>query len=233
MPLSTLDSSNGAQAWIQMRPLSPSMSLENGSVRLTMPDGRPVSDAQTSAPVAITNGDVSASTNQFKGESSAFQPQQEVTPSAPPFSNAPTVQNQNTTVPPSYGLSSVAQGGVQALQATANPQISFHSPSQSEGPRQRSFGGNMQPTAHLTSQQPQPRCFLPTTNVLFNGPMQQQSPFADTNVGSITHPQYQPQFCDTDNRFNTGQETSFPLPATAALNTILRSVTSTDSHYYC
>lgn len=207
-PLNTPGSSNGVQTWIQMRPLSPSMSSENVSVRLTMPDGQPASEAQTSAPVA---GDVSTTTT-------AFQPQQAATPSWPPFSNAPTVQNQNTMVPPSFGLST--------LQAT-DPQISFHSASQPEDPRQGLFGGNTEPTAHqltspftFTSQQPQP--LLPTTNALFSGRVQQQFPLPVTNVDSISHPQYQPQFsfCDTDNRFNPRQETPFPFRATAALNTV-------------
>jgi hypothetical protein len=228
-PLSMPDSSNGVQAWIQMRPLSPSMSLDNGPMRLTMPHGGPVSDAQTSAPVEITNEDVSTSTNQFKGETYAFQTQQAVTSSLPPFSNAPTVQNQSTTVPPSCGHSSATQSAVQTLQSTADPQTSFHSASQSEGPQQRLFGGNTQPTAHqstlpstLPYQQPQPQCFLPTTNALFNGQVQQHSPFPGTNVDSISHPQHQPHFsfCDADNCFNPRQETPFPFPAAAASNTI-------------
>lgn len=224
IPLSAPDSSDGVQAWIHMRPLPPSMSLDNGPV---MPDGGPASDAQTSAPVEITNGNFSASTNQFKGEMSAFQPQA-VTSSLPPFSNAPTVQNQNTTVPPSCGLSSTTQSAVLTLEATADLQTSFHSALQSDDPRQILFGGNTQPTAHqstrpfaLPSQQPQPQYFLPTTNALFNGQVQQQSPFPGTNVDSI-YPQHQPQFsfCDTDNRFNPRQEIPFPFLAAGALNTI-------------
>ena len=184
---------------------------------------QPLRDAPASAQLATTNGDLSTPIN---GEPSTFQPQPAVASLLPPFSHA---ANQNTAVPPN---SSVAQIAFQPLQATADPQTSFHSASQSGGPQQTLFSGDTQPAAHHstppftpTSLQPQPQCFFPTINSRFraDGQVQQQSLFPGANVDSILHPQHQQfSFCDTHNHSTSRQETLFPFPATTTLNPVFQ-----------
>ncbi len=124
--------SNHAEAWIQMRPASPT-SLKNEAVTPIKPAGQSALDVQSATPAAVTKMDFSSPSGQCR-ETSSIQQQPAVAPRLPAFPDAPTIQNEKTVPQPDCRPSNVAQITFQPLQAPTsiryyipNSKSRFHS----------------------------------------------------------------------------------------------------------